>query len=72
MTNWVGRTSRILSHRIASRDPPRLMRLSANSQGSLVPQVPIPKGVRVRQRGKGQPMNDLIVRKSGLPPTKQY
>jgi len=40
--------SRILSHRIAFRDPPRLIPLSTNTQGSLVPQVPTLKGVRVR------------------------
>jgi len=32
-------TSRILSHQIASRDPPHLIPLSANTQGSLMPQV---------------------------------
>jgi len=35
-----------------------------------VPQVPILKGVRVRERGRRQPMNDLVVRKGDLPPTK--
>jgi hypothetical protein len=33
-------TSRILSHRMASWDPPRLTPLSASTQGSLVSQAP--------------------------------
>jgi hypothetical protein len=38
-----------------------------------MPQVPTLKGVRMRasERGRGQPMNDLVVEKSDLPPTKQ-
>jgi len=45
--------------------------LSANTQGSLGPQIPTLKGVRVRDRGRGKPMNDLVVGKRGLPTTKQ-
>ena len=44
---------RILSHRIASLDPARLIPLSTNTQCSLVPQVPTLKEVRVRERGRG-------------------
>ena len=44
--------------------------LSTNTQGSLVPQVPTLKGIRVRERGRGQPMNNLVTRKRCLP-TKQ-
>jgi len=35
-----------------------------------VPQVTILKEVRVRERRRGQPMNDLVVGKSGLLTTK--
>jgi len=34
-----------------------------------MPAVPILKGVRVRERGRRQPMNDLVVGKSGLTTT---
>jgi len=33
--------------------------------------MPTLKGVRVRERGRGQLINDLIVRKSGFPTSKQ-
>ena len=42
-----------------------------SAQGSLVPWTPTLKEVRVRVRGRGQPMSNLVVRKSGLTPTKQ-
>jgi len=78
LTGWLAsldlrkpHTSRIISHRITSQDPPRLIPLSTNTQGRLVPQVATLKGVRVKERGRGKPMNDLVVRKSDLPPTKQ-
>jgi len=54
----------------ASRDPPRLIHLSVNTEGTFVPPVPILKGVRVRERGRGQPMHDLVVGESGLLTTK--
>jgi len=56
---------------MASRDPPSLILLSTNAQGSLVPGKPTLKEVRVRERGRGQPMNDLVVRNNGLLTTKQ-
>jgi len=80
LTGWFGSldlrkpyTSRILSHRIASRDPSRLIPLSTNTQDSLEPKVTKLKGVGVRWRGRarGQPMNDLVVGKGGLPRTKK-
>ena len=44
LTGWLAsldlrkpHASRILSHQIGSRDPPRLIPLSTNTQGSLVP-----------------------------------
>ena len=49
-------TSGILSHWIVSWDPPRLIPLSTNTQGSLMPWVPTLKGIRVKERGKGQPI----------------
>ena len=44
---------RILHHRIASWDPPRLISLCTDTQGSLVPQVPTLKEVRVRESFEG-------------------
>jgi len=35
-----------------------------------VPQVPTLKGIRVKKKGRGQPMNNLIIKESGFPPTK--
>jgi len=32
--------------------------------------VPTLKGVRVRERGRGQPMNDFVVEKNALATTK--
>jgi len=46
------------------------MPLSVNTEGTFVPPVPTLKGVRVRERGRGHPMNDLVVGKSNLPKTK--
>jgi len=63
-------TSRILSHPIASRDPPRLITLSTNTQGteSCVSSINT-QGRQGEKRGRGQPMNNLAIRNSGLPPT---
>ena len=57
--------TRILSHfKVKSEDASRLIPLQANTQGSLVPEIPTLKGVRVREWGRGQPMNNLIVQKA--------
>ena len=58
---------RILSHRIAFRNLSHLIPLSTNTQDSLVASVRTLKEVRVKE-GKWA---ILVVRKSGLPPTKR-
>ena len=73
LTGWLAsldlrkpHASRVLSHQIASQNPPRLIFRSANTYGSLIPQVPTLK----EGSGRGQPINVLVIRKRDLPLTQ--